>query len=81
MAKHQIEAARPKNRNYDIPPDEDDVDAIGVQNARKPQMPVGPAMRCVEPARIPTAEAPTQKVAVSEVGGRDPEHRPKSDPL
>ena len=46
-------------------------DAI-VQKARnKLEIPVAPAVPCVTRKRIPAIKTQTQKVAVSEVGGRD----------
>ena len=63
--------ARHERKSRDIHPDEVE-DAI-VQNARKKLViPVGTknAVPCVRQTRIPTANGPTQNVAVSKEGGR-----------
>ena len=73
MNEPKIQAARQMKKNHDIFPYEaEEFDAV-VQNARrKMEIPVEPAMPCVTRARIPTAKAPTQKVAVSKRRRSDP---------
>ena len=69
MNEPKIPAARQMKKNHDFFPDDaEEFDAV-VQNARKKmEIPVELAMPCVTRVRIPTAKAPTQKVAVSKEG-------------
>ena len=67
MDKRQIQAARQRRQIHGILLDEVEKFDATVQNVRKKlEMPVEPAVLCVTQVRIPTAKAPTQKVAVSQ---------------
>ena len=73
MYEPKVQSARQMRNIHDIALDEvEELDAID-RNARKMlEIPVEPAMHCVQQVRIPTAKAPTQNVAVSKEGVRRP---------